>query len=113
ESTFEGPPRAATSAIESVAAATIYVLAVDVFLAGVIGGAILGLIGARVNDRYLKSSSLRTRGIVFGMILWILLSLSSFGSEFGLLYDTISVIIGLVAYLPYGILLAAFFPSFK
>ena len=111
--TFEGTPFAPTSAIESLAAATIYVLAVDVFLSGVIGGAILGLIFARVHDRYLRSSSLRTRGIIFGLILWILLSLSSFGSEFGLLYDTISVIIGLVAYLAYGILLARFFPRFK
>ena len=111
--TFEGTPFAPTSAIESLAAATIYVLAVDVFLSGVIGGAILGLIFARLHDRYLRSSSLRTRGIIFGLILWILLSLSSFGSEFGLLYDTISVIIGLVAYLAYGILLARFFPRFK
>jgi ABC-type tungstate transport system substrate-binding protein len=84
-----------------------------VFLSGVIGGAILGLIFARVHDRYLRSSSLRTRGIIFGLILWILLSLSSFGSGFGLLYDIISVIIGLVAYLVYGMLLARFFPRFK
>ena len=111
--TFEGTPLAPTSAIESLAATTIYVLAVDVFLSGVIGGAILGLIFARVHDRYLKSRSLRTRGIVFGMILWIFLSLPSFGSEFGLLYDTISVIIGLAAYLAYGILLARFFSRFK
>ncbi len=111
--TFEGTPLAPTSAIESLAATTIYVLAVDVFLSGVIGGAILGLVFARVHDRYLKSRSLRTRGIVFGMILWIFLSLPSFGSEFGLLYDTISVIIGLVAYLAYGILLARFFSRFK
>jgi membrane associated rhomboid family serine protease len=76
-------------------------------------GAILGLIFSRVHDRYLRSRSLRTRGIVFGMILWILLSLSSFGSEFGLSYDTISVIIGLVAYLAYGILLARFLPRFR
>jgi hypothetical protein len=47
------------------------------------------------------------------MILWILLSLTSFGSELGLLYDTISVLIGLVAYQAYGILLARFFPTFK
>ena len=111
--TFEGTPLAPTSAIENLAATTIYVLAVDVFLSGVIGGAILGLVFARVHDRYLKSRSLRTRGIVFGMILWIFLSLPSFGSEFGLLYDTISVIIGLVAYLAYGILLARFFSRFK
>src|SRR5439155_26462133 len=94
-------------------AATIYVLAVDVFLSGVIGGAILGLIFARLDDRYLRSSSLRTRGIIFGLILWILLNLSSFGCEFGLVYDTISVIIGLVEDLAYGILLARFFPRFK
>ncbi|TMI18633.1 hypothetical protein E6H33_00990 [Candidatus Bathyarchaeota archaeon] len=111
--TFEGTPLAPTSAIESLAATTIYVLAVDVFLSGVIGGAILGLVFARVHDRYLKSRSLRTRGIVFGMILWIFLSLPSFGSEFGHLYDTISVIIALVAYLAYGILMARFFSRFK
>jgi hypothetical protein len=50
---------------------------------------------------------------VFGVILWIFLSLTSFGSEFGLLYDTISVITGLVAYLTYGILLARFFQDSK
>jgi hypothetical protein len=55
----------------------------------------------------------RTYAIIFGIILWILLSLPSFGSEFGLLYDTISVLIGLIAYLAYGILLARFFPRFK
>src|SRR5207245_2048157 len=86
---------------------------IGINLSGFIGGAILGLICSTLHDRYLRSSSLRTRGIIFGLILWILLSLSSFGSEFGLLYDTISVIIGLVAYLAYGILLARFFPRFK
>jgi hypothetical protein len=111
--TFAGTPFAPNSAVGSLAATTIYVLVVDVFLSGVIGGAILGLIFSRVHDRYLGSRSLRTRGIVFGMILWILLGLTSFGSEFGLLYDTISVLIGLVAYLAYGILLARFFPRFK
>ena len=111
--TFEGTPFAPTSAIGNLAVTTIYVLAVDVFLSGVIGGAILGLIFSRVHDRYLRGHSLRTRGIVFGMTLWIFLSLTSFGSEFGLLYDTISIIIGLVAYLAYGILLARFFRRFK
>jgi|GEM_PF-1217729 hypothetical protein len=111
--TFAGTPFAPNSAVGSLAATTIYVLVVDVFLSGVIGGAILGLIFSRVHGRYLGSRSLRTRGIVFGMILWILLSLTSFGSEFGLLYDTISLLIGLVAYLAYGILLARFFPRFK
>jgi len=47
------------------------------------------------------------------MILWVLLSLTSFGSEFGLLYDIVSVLIGLVAYLAYGILLARFLPRSK
>src|SRR5207245_4464578 len=108
--TFEGTPLAPTSAIESLAAATIYVLAVDVLLSGVIGGAILGLIFVWVHDRYLRRSSLRTRGIILGLILWILLSLSSFGSESGLLSDTISVIIGIVAYVAYGMLLSRFFP---
>jgi hypothetical protein len=111
--TFAGTPFAPNSTVGSLAANTIYVLAVDVFLSGVIGGAILGLIFSRVHDRYLRSRSLRIRGIVFGIILWVLLSLTSYGSEFGLLYDTISVLIGLIAYLAYGILLARFFPRFK
>ena len=111
--TFQGLPFAPTSAIGNLATTTIYVLAVDVFLAGVVGGAVLGLIFARVHEMYLRSHSLRTRGIIFGMILWILLSLTGFGSEFGPLYDTISALIGLVAYLAYGILLARFFPRFK
>jgi len=111
--TFEGTIFAPTSAIGSLEAAAIYVLAVDVFLTGVVGGAVLGLVFSKVHDRYLRNRSLQTRGIVFGIILWILLSLNGFGSEFGLLYDTISVLIGLVAYLSYGILLARFFPRFK
>jgi len=111
--TFEGTIFAPTSAIGSLEAAAIYVLAVDVFLTGLVGGAVLGLIFSKVHDRYLRSGSLRTRGIVFGIVLWILLSLNGFGSEFGLLYDTISALIGLVAYLAYGILLARFFPRFK
>ena len=90
-----------------------YLLTVDMFLTGVVGGAVLGLVFSKVHDRYLRSSSLRTRGIVFGIILWILLSLNGFGSEFGLLYDSISVLIGLVAYPSYRILLARFFPRFK
>ena len=111
--TFEGTIFAPTSAIGSLEAAAIYVVAVDVFLTGLVGGAVLGLIFSKVHDRYLRSGSLRTRGIVFGIVLWILLSLNGFGSEFGLLYDTISALIGLVAYLAYGILLARFFPRFK
>src|SRR6059036_2766676 len=111
--TFEGTILAPTSAIGSLEAASIYVLAVDVFLTGVVGGAVLGLIFSKVHDRYLRNRSLQTRGIVFGIILWILLSLNGFGSQFGLLYDSISVLIGLVAYLSYGILLARFFPRFK
>lgn len=111
--TFAGTPFEPTSTVGNLAATTIYVLAVDVFLSGVIGGAILGLVFARVQDRYLRGRTFRTRGIVFGLILWILLSLTSFGSEFGLLYDTISVLIGLVAYVTYGILLAWFFPRFR
>jgi len=111
--TFAGTPFAPNSTVGSLAATTIYVLAVDVFLSGVIGGAILGLIFSRVHDKYLRSRSLRFRGIVFGIILWVLLSPTSFGSEFGLLYDTISVLIGLIAYLAYGILLARFFPRFR
>jgi hypothetical protein len=110
---FAGTVFAPTTTIGSLEAATIYVLAVDVFLSGVIGGAILGLVFSLVHDRYLKKYSLRTRGIVFGIILWMLLSLNSFGSEFGALYDTISILIGLVAYIAYGILLARFFPRFK
>ena len=111
--TFAGTPFAPNGTVGSLAATTIYVLAVDVFLSGVIGGAILGLIFSRVHDKYLRSRSLRFRGIVFGIILWVLLSPTSFGSEFGLLYDTISVLIGLIAYLAYGILLARFFPRFR
>ncbi|HEV2119278.1 MAG TPA: DUF6789 family protein [Candidatus Bathyarchaeia archaeon] len=111
--TLEGTVFAPTSPIGSLEAATIYVIAVDVFLSGVIGGAILGLIFSLVHDRYLKNRSLRTRGIVFGIALWIVLSVTSLGSEFGALYDVISTVIGLVAYLVYGILLARFYPRFK
>ena len=41
----------------------------------------------------------RTYAIIFGMILWILLSLPSFRSKFSLLYDTISVLVAQIAYI--------------
>lgn len=110
---FNGTIFAPTNAVGSLEAATIYVLLADVFLAGVIGGAILGLIFSLVHERYLRNYSLRARGIVFGLVLWIVTSLTSFGSEFGILYDIIALIIGLVSYLVYGILLARFFPRFR
>lgn len=112
-SLFDGTALAPTTGVGNLAAATVYVLVVDVFISGVIGGAILGLVFSLVHDRYLKKYSLRTRGIFFGLILWIFASLTSFGSEFGILYDTIGVVIGFVAYLTYGILLARFFPRFR
>jgi hypothetical protein len=110
---FDGTVLAPATGVGNLAAATVYVLVVDVFISGVIGGAILGLIFSLVHDRYLKKYSLRTRGIVFGLILWILASATSFGSEFGILYDIIAVIIGFIAYTAYGILLAQFFPRFR
>lgn len=104
---------APTTLVGSLAADTVYVLVVDVFLVGAIGGAFLGLIFSIVHEKYLSNHSLRTRGIVFGIILWTVNGLTSFGSEFGLLYDTITIVVGFIAFMAYGVLLARFFPRFK
>ncbi|MGI0080589.1 MAG: DUF6789 family protein, partial [Nitrososphaerales archaeon] len=81
---------------------------------GIIGGMILGAIFAAVYTVYLKSSSVRTRGVVFGIILWFvdLAFNGGGGSASGMEYFAISIAGYLVASLAYGYLLGYFFERF-
>ena len=81
---------------------------------GIIGGLILGAIFAAVYTAYMKSSSIRTRGLVFGIILWFidLAFNGGGGSSSGTEYFVISIAGYLVASLVYGYLLGYFFERF-
>lgn len=83
-------------------------------LLGIIGGLILGVVFAFVYPLYMKSSSIRARGIVFGMVLWVIdLAVNGGGgSGSGMEYFGISVAGYFVASLAYGYLLGYFFERF-
>ena len=81
---------------------------------GIIGGLILGAIFAAVYNAYLRNSSIRLRGLVFGVVLWLIdLGLNGGGGlASGDEYFAISLIGYLVASLIYGYLLGYFFERF-
>ncbi len=83
-------------------------------LTGIIGGVVLGAVFAAVYQFYLKSSSIRIRGLVFGIVLWLIdLGINGTGgSASGVEYFTISIIGYLAASLLYGYLLGYLFERF-
>ena len=84
-------------------------------IVGVIGGVILGLIFAAVKDAFLKKSSLIVRGVVFGIVLWLInmgVSLGS-ASTYGSGYFALTAGGSLIASLIFGYLLGFFFDRFS
>ena len=78
-------------------------------IVGVIGGVILGLIFAAVKDAFLKKSSLIVRGVVFGIVLWLInmgVSLGS-ASTYGSGYFALTAGGSLIASLIFGYLLGS------
>jgi len=88
--------------------------AVISLLIGIIGGALLGLVFGVVHPRYMKNSNLQSKGLVFGIILWVVTSAASL-SQLSLGVETIlqSILLGLAASLVYGYLLGRYFPRFR
>lgn len=81
---------------------------------GILGGLILGMIFAVVYNAYLKSYSIRLRGLVFGIVLFLIdLGLNGGGgTASGMDFFVISIAGYLVASLVYGYLLGYFFERF-
>src|SRR5437899_8856922 len=96
--------------VDQVISATLYALVIFTFVGSIILGAILGVIFAAVHNKYMTSKSLPMRGIVFGIILWLIGIGFNIGNfSYGTTYVAVSVILGLVASLIYGYLLGHFF----
>src|SRR5690242_15971110 len=49
-----------------------YLTVVSSFIGSIIGGIILGVIFAAVYNKYMTGKSIPMRGIVFGIILWLI-----------------------------------------
>ncbi len=107
------PPELAIS-VDQLAFLLALAASIASLLFGVIGGALLGLVFSAVKGRYLKTSSLQRKGLVFGIILWIISGLYSLTVlNFGVWIVSSSLVIGLVASLVYGYLLGRLFPRFE
>jgi hypothetical protein len=99
--------------IDYLVTVTLVVVALASFLTALIGGAVLGLLFSAVHNRYLRSRSLRARGIVFGMVLWAIdtpFILSAV--QYGAVFVVLSLGLGLFGSLVYGYLLGMLFPRF-
>lgn len=85
------------------------------FIGGLIVGLVLGLLFSAVEHR-MPGKSLAGKGLVFGIILWIivgvLLNVRSIG-EFGPSYFALIVIGSLLASLAYGVLLGKLYDMFE
>jgi hypothetical protein len=86
---------------------------VIVIIAGVIGGLILGAIYGKVIERIPGGSTI-IKGIIFGAILWLLVSvLGGIGNiRYGLQYYLVQVGVGLAGALLFGVLLGYFYGRF-
>jgi hypothetical protein len=83
-------------------------------IGGLIGGIILGLIFAAVQDKYMKKQSLPMRGLVFGIVLFLIdLALSSGSFAYGTTYVAASLGVDLVTALLFGYLLGYFYQRFS
>jgi hypothetical protein len=82
---------------------------------GIIGGIILGAIFAAVYRLYMKGSSIATRGLVFGIVLFLIDLVINFngGEGSGMDYFTILILGYLGASLVFGYLLGYLFERFK
>jgi hypothetical protein len=107
---LQGTTLPAGITIDQAVTAAMYLEVVAAFIGSIIGGVILGVIFAAVANKYMTSKSFEMRGIVFGIVLWIIGILGSIGNfGYGTTYIAASVLIGLVASLIYGYLLGHFF----
>ena len=107
---LQGTTLPAGITIDQALTAAMYLAAVVTFIASIIVGLILGVIFAAVANKYMTGKSFEMRGLVFGIILWIIGILGNIGNfGYGTTYIAVSVLIGLIASLIYGYLLGHFF----
>lgn len=105
----------AGSNLDASALANFAILFVPVVMifGGLIGGLILGLIFAAVQDKYMKRQSLPIRGLIFGLILFVIdiaLNLGSVNYGPGALAS--GLVFSLIGSLIFGYLLGLFFQKF-
>ena len=96
--------------IDQVFALALTFLVVGVVVGSIIIGVILGVVFAAVHNMYMKGQSLAMRGLVFGVIIWLIgLGFNVSNFYYGTAYVAASVVIGLVASLIYGYLLGTLY----
>jgi len=110
KSAIQGTTLPAGITIDQAVDLALHTLVIGTFVGSIIGGVILGVIFAAVANKYMTSKSFEMRGLVFGIVLWIIGILGNIGNfGYGTTYIATSVLIGLVGSLIYGYLLGHFF----
>ncbi len=96
--------------VDAIVAAAMIALVIGTFVGAVIGGIILGIIFAFVEPKFMKSASPTMKGLIFGIVLWIIGIISNLGNfYYGTAYVAASIVIGLVGSLIFGYLLGRFY----
>jgi hypothetical protein len=96
--------------VDAVYSAALIAIVVGTFIGSIIFGVILGAVFAAVEGKYMKRSSLPIRGLVFGVVLFLIgLVFNIPDFYYGTSYILASVLIGLIASLACGYLLGVFY----
>jgi hypothetical protein len=110
---IQGTTLPAGLTVDLIFAAALLAIVIGTFLGSIVLGVILGLVFAAVESKYMTSKSLAMRGLVFGIIIWLLGLLFNIGNlYYGTAYVVASVLLGLVGSLIYGYLLGTFYQRF-
>src|SRR5713101_5811554 len=91
---LQGTTLPAGITIDQAVTAAMYLAAAVTFIASIIVGLILGVIFAAVANKYMTSKSFEMRGLVFGIILWIIGILGNINNSYGSTYIAASIVIG-------------------
>jgi len=103
-------PAGSVATADQVLAIALAFLVIAVLIGSIISGVNLGIIFAAVSDKYMRGQSFAMRGLVFGVIIWLIGILFNVGNfYYGATYVAISIVLGLVASLVYGYLLGTFY----
>ena len=110
KSAIQGTTLPSGVTIDQVFILALTFLIVGVVLGSIIIGVILGVVFAAVHNMYMKGQSLAMRGLVFGVIIWLIgLGFNVGNFYYGTAYVVSSVVIGLVGSLLYGYLLGTLY----
>lgn len=110
KSAIQGTTLPSGVSVDQVFTLALTFLLVGVVVGSIIIGVILGVVFAAVHNMYMKSKSLAMRGLVFGVIIWLIgLGFNVSNFYYGTAYVASSVVIGLVGSLLYGYLLGTLY----